>query len=413
MTDNSTPPSSSAQPDPSAPPTVGHAGQQPWVPTPPMPYPYPPTQQTKRRPFMSGFGMGAGVGVGLAVTLGIIGLVGSLLSMMMLVGMAGTLTKQGTVTSETTQTIWGKDAAKGRLRAIPISGPIMTDGADGLALTSGVYGYQVAATIDNLTETDADGLVLLMNTPGGSVTGSRAIADAVERYQKRTGKPAVAYVQGMSASGGMYAMAGADEIIADHGSIVGSIGVLSGPFSRFKDVKAIGSTLLEAGVETTGGITQEYITQGTGKDMGNPFRDMTAEERTKWNAFMEAEYDNFVMWVSEHRGIPADTIKEELGAFVYGTADAKKHKLIDDSMGRDEAFRHFAQKAGLDPDDTKIVQAAAPSVWAQLLGAQSHPFGVAPAASAPAGQQVRVTSALCTAAPNVLVYHGDLAAVCG
>ncbi len=387
---------------------------QPWVPWPPMPYQQPPAQPEKRRPFARGFGLGAGFGTGLAVTLGVLSLVGGLLSMLILVAAAGSLSSgTGQAGTQTMQTIWGSDSAKGRLRAIPISGVIMAESADGLALSAGVYGYEVARVIDKLTEKDADGLVLLMNTPGGSINGSRAIADAVERYQERTKKPAVAYVQGMSASGGMDTMAGADEIVVDHGSLVGSIGVISGPFSRYRDVTAIGSTLLEPGVETSGGITQEYITQGRGKDMGDPFRDMTKEERAKWNSFMEAEYDNFVNWVSEHRGIPADTIKDDLGAFIYGTADAEKNKLIDATMGREEAFRHFAEKAGLDPDDTKVVQAVGPTLLEQLMGAESRAYGTAPAASAPAGQPVRVTSTLCTTGPQVLAYHGDPAAVCG
>lgn len=416
MADHPEPPPTSDTPQPPAgyppPPPAGQA-YQPWVPTPVMPFPHPPAQQEKRRPFRNGFGLGAGVGVGLAVTLGVIGMVGSLLSLLVLVSAAGSVGTSSPPRTENMATIWGPSSAKSKLRAIPISGPIMAEGGDGFALSAGVYGYQVAQVIDKLTEKDADGLVLLMNTPGGSINGSRAIADAVERYQKRTGKRAVAYVQGMSASGGMYAMSGADEIVADHGSLIGSIGVISGPFARFKDVKAIGSTLFEPGVETTGGITQEYMTQGRGKDFGDPFRDMTKEERAKWNSFMEDEYANFVNWVSEHRGIPAATIRDDLGAFIYGNDGAEKNKLIDATMGRDEAFRHFAEKAGLDPNDTQVVQATGPTMLEQLLGSQAHPYGVAPAASAPAGQPVRVTSALCTRGPQVLVYHGDLAAVCG
>lgn len=409
MTDNPTPtPPVTPPQDPGT-----HPGQQPWVPAPQVPHPFPPAPPTKSRPFMHGFGLGSGVGVGLAVTLGVLGLVGSLLSMMVLVGAAGAISGSATSTGGSLQTIWGKSSAKGQLRAIPISGVIQTDNSDGLALSAGVFGYQVASSIDALEASDADGLVLLMNTPGGSVTGSRAIADAVERYQQRTGKPAVAYVQGLSASGGMYSMAGADEIIADHGSLVGSIGVISGPFTRYKDVKAVGSTLFDPGVETTGGITQSYFTQGRGKDFGDPFRDITDEERAKWNSFMEAEYDNFVSWVAKARGIDAKTIRDDLGAYIYGTADAKANKLIDDVMGRDEAFRHFAEKAGLDPNNTKIVQAAAPTMLEQLLGAEAQPAWVAPAASAPAGQPVRATSTLCTSGPNVLVFHGDPAALCG
>ena len=73
-------------------------------------------------------------------------------------------------------------------------------------------------------------------------------------------------------------MAGADQIVADHGSLVGSIGVVMGPFQRFRDVTGIPGSLLEPGVTTEGGVTEEYLTRGRGKDFGNPFREMTDEE---------------------------------------------------------------------------------------------------------------------------------------
>ena len=156
---------------------------------------------------------------------------------------------------------------------------ILADSGDGSTLTGGTYGYEIASQLDALKSEDAAGLLLLVNTPGGSINGSKAMADAIERYQQRTGKKVVVHVQGMSASGGMYAMAGADEIIADYGSLIGSIGVIFGPFEQYKDVKATTGTLFTEGYVTTGGIEYGYLTEGKDKDFGNPFREMRAEER--------------------------------------------------------------------------------------------------------------------------------------
>ena len=58
----------------------------------------------------------------------------------------------------------------------------------------------------------------------------------------------------------------------------------------------------------------------------------------------------------------------QLGAYLFGTEGAEANGLIDDTMGRDEAFRHFAEAAGLDPDNTRVVAPQPPSPWAQLLG---------------------------------------------
>ncbi len=253
--------------------------------------------------------------------------------------------------------------------AIPIQGVIQADGGDGFALTESTYGYEIARTIDAVTADDAAGLVLLMDTPGGTINGSRAIADAVERYKKRTGKKVVAFVQGMSASGGMYAMAGADRIIADHGTLVGSIGVIFGPFTRYKDVVGTSGSILESGVSTKGGITQEYLTQGKGKDFGNPFRDMTAQERKVITDGMANEYAEFVAWVSKGRGIPADRIVNDLGAYIYDPKTAIAKKLIDAQLGPDEAFRDTVQLMGLDAATARVAKRSAPTALEQLLGA--------------------------------------------
>lgn len=401
------PPAQAQQPRPPQP--------YPAQPFPPQPYPVQPLPAASRREggFRRGFGLGVGAGLGAGASLLLLSLVGGLVGALLTMALAGALAGVGSTNLETMRTVWGPASASGTLRAVEVNGPIMATPSDGAALTAATYGYEVAEVIDGLDADDAGGLVLLMNTPGGSINGSRAIADAVERYQERTGKRTVAYVQGMSASGGMYTMAGADEIVADHGSLIGSIGVISGPFSRFRDVRAIGSTILEAGVETEGGITQEYLTQGKGKDFGNPFREMTDEEREAFMSFMRSEYASFVGWVSKHREIPADTIRNDLGAYLFGTEGAEANGLIDDTMGRDEAFRHFAEAAGLDPDNTRVVAPQPPSPWAQLLGVEARVYGQALPARPEGGQPARVTSTLCSGSFSVLAYHGDLASVCG
>ena len=117
---------------------------------------------------------------------------------------------------------------------------------------------------------DVVAVILRLNTPGGSVVGSELITDGVAAVQA-AGKPVVAHVAEISASGGMWAMAPADCIVASNGSLTGSIGVILGPFSRFTDVVAVNGGLLGGAVETTGGIEQFFITAGEGKDAATRF----------------------------------------------------------------------------------------------------------------------------------------------
>lgn len=382
-----------------------------WTPPPPVwqpgyaapILPAPPTAPDKGS-FKRGFGAGAGAGLGLGLAL----VVGMVISSMILGLLAG-LAVAGADTGSTTRTLWGSPTATHTVRAIYVTGTILADASDGATFTGGTYGYQIADQIDSMTTEESAGLVLIMNTPGGTINGSKAIADAVYRYQQRTSQKVIAIVQGMSASGGMYAMAGADEIIADHGSLIGSIGVIMGPFERYKDVKGTTGTILESGVQTSGGIEEEYLTMGRGKDFGNPYRDMSTEERAVMMAGLQNIYDDFVDWVATSRRLSPEFVTDTLGAHIFDPATAVKHGLIDEELGMNDAYYEAAAAMGVDPTDTRIITPAPPTMLEQLLGAENRVPGHARVL-----QPGETPSAvICGRTPTALVYHGEPAAVCG
>ncbi|TNM62409.1 S49 family peptidase [Streptomyces sp. NP160] len=393
---------------PQSPPPQRYEATPAWAPgsAPALP---PVQQQRQRGGFRRGFGLGLGASLGAGVVLGGVSLlVGGVLVAGLVAGVAGVAGSGGeTAAGAPTETVWGDPAASGRLLAVPVTGTILGGTGDGATFGAATYGYEVAQAIDALGPGDADGLVLEMNTPGGTIHGSRAIADAVERYQQRTGHRVTAFVQGLSASGGMYAMAGADEVVVDHGSLVGSIGVISGPFERYRDVTGIPGSLLAPGVTTEGGITQEYLSQGRGKDFGNPYRDMTAEERDVWTRGLAREYDAFVAWVSQGRGIPEATVRDQLGAYLYDAQTAVDVGLADAVLGYDETYRRVAEGAGLDPADTRVDRITGPGALESLLGLAAPDHGREARSALEPGR-----SAVCAGGPVVLAYHGDLAAAC-
>lgn len=374
-------------------------------PPPPAWHPMPPPPVREPSQFKRGFGLGLGASLGFGLGLAAAGVGMVVVLVVALVGLVSGGPDSGSA-DPVTETVWGDPGAEFRLIAVPVTGVILGGESDGATFGGSTYGYEVADTIDALDEDDADGLILELNTPGGTIHGSRAIADAVERYQERTGNQVMAHVQGMSASGGVYAMAGADEIVADHGSQVGSIGVIMGPFQRFRDVTAIPGSLLDPGVETRGGITEEYLSRGRGKDLGNPFRDMTEEERAVLGQGLDREYAEFVAWVAEARGIPEQTIVDELGAFVFDGQTAVERGLVDRVLGRDEAYRFAAELNDVDPDDTRVERVRGPGLLETLLSARSGAEGSSASVLEPG------RSTVCTGAPLVLAFHGELSAAC-
>lgn len=364
--------------------------------------------QAEKGGFKRGFGTGVGVGLGLMAGFVVLSIVGGLFALISLGMLLNSITKDGASTS--LERVWGTEGASGHLRAIRISGTIMTDAADGALLSSGTYGYEVADQLDSLKTDQVDGVVLLVNTPGGTITGSKAIADAITRYRERTGKPVLVHVEGSSTSGGVYSTATANEIIADHGSMIGSIGVILGPLPRYKDVVATGSTLLQQGITTTGGISQEYITAGSGKDLNNPYRDLTEQERQRLQAMVDDDYEIFVAEVAAGRKLDPQRIRNELGAGIFSARQAVNVGLADAVMGRDEFFRHAATAAGLDPDKTVVEKVSEPTGLSSLFGAK-RAWGTSLPLSA-LGEKAVASADLCSVTAPI-VYAGDLSGVCG
>ncbi len=312
----------------------------------------------------------------------------------------------------------GEARADVRLVAIPITGIILGEdrgqGGGGLfGAVDATYGYTIKEELAELAEDpDVDGVILEIDSPGGTIFGSKAIADGVAEYQEATGNPVIAYVGGISASGGVYSMAGADAIYADHGTLVGSIGVIFGPFQRFNDVTAIDGGILGGGVTTEGGIEFEFLTAGRSKDFGNPYRPMTDEERAVLQEGLDNAYTDFVDHVSEGRGISSGDIRQDLGALIFGEHQALANGLIDGIANRDAAYELAAEEAGLTGDQTwGIERLDSPAPGLLGLLAESA-IGSDDDTSSDGVTGLASTHPLCLGTGTMLAYHGDPSQLC-
>ena len=192
--------------------------------------------------------------------------------------------------------------------------------------------------------------------------------------------------------------------------MTGSIGVTLGPLPRYKDVVATRSTLLPQGITTTGGISQEYITAGSGKDLNNPYRDLTEQERHRLQAMVDDDYEIFVAEMAVGRKLNPQRIRNELGAGIFSARQAVNVGLADAVMGRDEFFRHAATAAGLDPDKTVVEKVSEPTGLSSLFGAK-RAWGTSLPLSA-LGEKVVASASLCSVTAPI-AYAGGLSGVCG
>lgn len=212
-----------------------------------------------------------------------------------------------------------------------------------------VYGYDIKNQfIQAAEDTNIKGIILRVNSPGGTITGAQAIADGIQYYQGTTGNQVVGFGTGLVASGGYWAISGTDKIYLDSGSTIGSIGVILGPLERYRNVVS------NENVATTDGITEEYITSGKGKDLGNPYRDITNDERQILQRSVDDSYEVFVNKVSLERGITVETLRNQIGAYIYGDKQALELKLIDQIANREEVIEDFV--TSLDLTDYQIIK---------------------------------------------------------
>lgn len=299
-----------------------------------------------------------------------------------------------------TEHIDGKEGADDVVLVVDVEGVILAD-AGGAGPFGGVLagGNEIKDQLEAAAEdNDVEAVILRLNTPGGSVVGSELITDGVAAVQA-AGKPVVAHVTEISASGGMWAMAPADRIVASNGSLVGSIGVILGPISSYDNVVAIDGGLLTGGVETTGGIEQFYITAGEGKDAGNPFRELTESEQQMFQDLVDGSYEDFVDHVATNREISPSTIINQIGAGVFTASDGVELGLVDETGNFDRAHEVAAELAGIEGDyDVRAVSTDL-GILGLLLGRSEEP----PTAD---------LSSLCSSTPMAHAYFGDLGRFC-
>jgi len=271
----------------------------------------------------------------------------------------------------------GKEDSNNKFLSIPVEGAILVEGEDdGLGLLSGASGNTYGYKLKNdlmlaAADTNIKGVILEINSPGGTITGSQAISDGIDYYKDKSGgKPVIALVKGLGASGAYWAAVSADAIYADKGSLTGSIGVIYGPFVYYDKVLSEGS-LLTGEVLTQNGIESRYFTAGGSKDVGNPYRRLTEEEVKHFQNLVNNDYETFVNHVAAERGISANTIKNVIKAQVYDNKSAQELKLIDGEANREKAYSELATRATItDNQDYQIVRKSTPaSFLSDLLGA--------------------------------------------
>lgn len=208
---------------------------------------------------------------------------------------------------------------------IRIDGPISSDYLSGT-------GTSPEEVIDQIRKAEEDpsikSILIRINSPGGTASAS----DEIAREIKRAKKPVVASIADVGASGGYWVASACDKIVCNPASSVGSIGVI------------IAISNLEGLFEKIG-VKYIVLTKGRYKDLGNPAREMTEEEKQILQRQLDAVYEQFINTVSNNRKMKRKKVEELATGEIFVGEEALKLGLVD-KLGNYRDAKLLAGKMG-------------------------------------------------------------------
>src|ERR1700758_3666095 len=233
--------------------------------------------------------------------------------------------------------------SKPTFAVITVDGPIVNGrgGPQFLPIaTSAAGGDTIAAALREAAADDSgSAIVLRVDSPGGSVTASETIWREVKRARER-GKPVVASMGAVAASGGYYVSMAADAIVANPGTITGSIGVITGKLV-VRDLKG------------RLGVASDTVRTNANADAWSVDAPFTPEQRAHREAEADLLYTDFVERVAEGRDLTIEAVDAVARGRVGTGAAALERGLVDELGGLRAAVRRAKQLAGLD-EDTEV-----------------------------------------------------------
>ncbi len=184
-------------------------------------------------------------------------------------------------------------------------------------------------SVNELLELKPKILIIKINSPGGTVSATYEAAEIIKNYKSKSETIIYFVTENVLTSGAYWLANAGDKIYASYGSIIGSIGVSGPSWYYYDNPTSISSGLFGQTITTNNGIKIFNQNSGNSKDLFNSFRKPTKQELEHLQSMVDEIYDKFVNFVSKSRKIEKNYIKNEIGALVYTSIQAKQMYLID------------------------------------------------------------------------------------
>jgi protease-4 len=197
-------------------------------------------------------------------------------------------------------------------------------------------------------------IVFRVESPGGGVAASQEIYEEVKKTRD-AGMPVVVSMGSVAASGGYYVSCGATRIVANPGTLTGSIGVIF-QFMHFKQL------MDKIGIDETTFKTGKF------KDSGSPFRKTTEEEKEYFNLLIGDVYDQFVDVVAEERGLEREQVLKYADGRVFTGRQAVEYGFVDTLGTMEDAINIAADLGDISGKPTIVKETKRKTLFEKLVG---------------------------------------------
>lgn len=211
------------------------------------------------------------------------------------------------------------------------------------------YEKYVPLIIKLAEDNNVKGMVLRVNSPGGSVFGSEQIGEALDYFQSK-GKPMVVSMGDYAASGGYWISCGANRIFADPLTITGSIGI----FGLIPNIEGLTKKI---------GVNAELVSTNPGATFPTLFKPLNDHQLSGMQEMVESGYDKFVARVSKGRHLSETKVRRIGEGRVWDAVTALKIGLVDELGGLEDAIDWLASNLKMENYDVSRYPRFEPKVW--------------------------------------------------
>ena len=253
--------------------------------------------------------------------------------------------------------IEGNRDSLNKIAILNLNGLILNSSAKKTLLNSQIiYANEIEKILNNIEkQKDIKGIIISINSPGGSVSGSHKLYEVFLNFKKKNKVPIYIHTNELLASGALWSSVAATKIYASYGALIGSIGVKGPSWFVYKKPKSIKLDFFGPSISTDEGIDYYQPYAGKSKDIFNSFRNPTEEELLMIQEMLDSIYNKFLDIISKNRKIEKNYIKENLGAMIFDSKKAEHHNLIDGVININELKKIILKSLKIE-NDYQIIQ---------------------------------------------------------